>query len=155
MQSLLFSQRSLQVLAGGLFIMINWLSLLSLVTRVPVLLSDIDESQPREYDWILGVFQYSIGLFVTLFALVAIDGANLSLLSKLSPQRIRSVVVNAGTLSTFLTLLARLAADLHILVVDLSHKLINNDIVNSVVIPLFLLCFLLRYFVRKHYFFLI
>jgi len=148
-------KRSLRIIPVGLFIMVNWLSLFTLASHVPKLLADRGtEIRPTGYDWKLGVFQFVIGIAVTFIGLTAVDGSNLPLLSKLSPQRHRGLVLNVGTLATFLSLTARLAADLYILMVDLSHKLISTDIVNALVIPLFLLCFVLSYLVKKHFFFL-
>jgi len=134
--------------------MVNWISLVNLASRVPNLFSETDGRPFQQYDWRLGVFQYVIGLGVTFIALTSTDGSNLALLSKMSPQRLRGVVINVGTLSTFLSLIARMAADLQILAVDLSHKLINTDIVNALVVPLILLALVLLHFVRKHFYFL-
>lgn len=86
--------------------------------------------------------------------LIALEGAALSLLSKTSPANTRSIIINVGTITTFLGLAARLLADIQILLIDLSHKLINTDIVNALVLPLVLACYLLIYFVNKHFFFL-
>lgn len=135
--------------------MVNWLSMFNLAARVPNLLMDTQGRMPQIYDWGLGRFQFVIGLSVAFLAVIAVDGANLSLLSKVSPQRLRSIVINIGTIVSFLSLTARLMADFQILMVDLSHKLINTDIVNALVIPLILMCFVFIYFVKKHYFFLI
>jgi len=44
--------------------------------------------------------------------------------------------------------------DLQVFMIELSHKLINTDIVSSLVIPLLLTCFFVGYFVKKHFFFL-
>lgn len=134
--------------------MINWEKLFSLATRIPELLSDLPGRENQRYDWKVGVFQYVIGLTTVFVGLVAVESANLSLLSKVSPVRFKSVFLHVGTLATLLSLIARLAADLQIFMVDLSHKLINTDIVNALVIPLFLASFAIAYFVRRHYFFL-
>lgn len=136
--------------------MVNWIALFTLASHVPKLLEDTDaEGRPmRYYDWKVGVYQYAIGLPVTFLGLIAADGSNMSLLSKMSPQRLRGLVLNIGTLTTFLSLFARLAADLQVLMVALSHRLINTDLANALVIPLFLVCFALSYLVRKHFFFL-
>jgi hypothetical protein len=130
--------------------MVNWVSLFSLATRVPNLLTDIKGREIQLYDWWVGVFQYVIGLSITFVGLTAVEGANLSLLSKVSPGR---ALVNVGTLTTLLTFAARLAADVQILIVDQSQKLINTDIVNALVIPLLVTSFIIAYFVRRHFFF--
>lgn len=135
--------------------MINWVSLFSLVIRVPILLHDIEDDDSQQiYDYEAGVFQFVLGSAIVFLAVIGLQGANLSLLSKVAPQRIRSVVMNIGTLTTFVTLAARLAADVQILFVGLSHKLINTDIVNALAIPLLLIAFVIAHFLRRHYFFL-
>jgi hypothetical protein len=138
----------------GLFAMINWVSIYTLAHHVSGLLVDIAGMPSHPYDWKVGVFQYTIGLVFVFVGLVSLEGAILSLLSKISPANSRSVAMNVGTLVTILGLGARLLADLNILVVDLSHKLINVDIVNSLLIPLLLGSFVLSFFVKKHFFFL-
>ena len=42
-----------------------------------------------------------------------------------------------------------------IVIVGLSHQLINTDIINSVVLPLVAACIVAIYIVKKHFFFLI
>lgn len=127
---------------------------MSVATRAQNLLTDISGQPNHPYDWKLGVYQYTIGLSTVFAGLTALEVAALSLLSKVSPVNTRSIVINAGTIATFLGLAARLMGDSLILIIDLSHKLINVDIVNSLVFPLVLACFLLIYLIKKHFFFL-
>lgn len=134
-----------------LTLFLNSIPLRLLTTEEPV--SNTGSPSTR-YDWKLGIFQYTFGLAITFVGLTAVDGSNLSLLSKMSPQRLRGLFLNIGTITTFLSLFARLSADA-VVMVDLSHKLINTDIVNALVIPLFLVCFVPIYLVKKHYFFLL
>lgn len=87
--------------------------------------------------------------------IVSAEGAALSLLSKTSPPHLKSVVWNMGTITVFVGLFGRCVADFHIFAVEMSNKLINIDIVNSLVIPLLIGVFVCRHLVRKKYFFLI
>ena len=134
--------------------MINWVSLFSLAAQAPELLTNTSGRITHPYDWKLGRIQYVVGLTITFVGLVSLEGAALSLLSKVSPPRLRSVVLNSGTIVVFLGLIVRILGDLQIFMIELSHKLIYTCIVNSLVIPLLLACFFVGYFVKKHFFFL-
>lgn len=59
------------------------------------------------------------------------EGAALSILSKLSPPRFRGVAVNAGTIVVFVGFIARLIGNMQLFFVGLSHRLINTDIINA------------------------
>ena len=96
-----------------------------------------------------------IGFTITFIGLKALQGASRSLLSKVSPVNLKSMGTSIGTIVTFLGLLAQFLADMQIMAVDLSHRVINTDIVNSLVVPILLACLAAFYFVRKHFFFLI
>jgi hypothetical protein len=143
------------VISLGLFIMINWLSLFSLAAKFPILLDESNSRHDHPYDWRLGPIQFVAGLTTIFVGLVALEGATLSLLSKVSPPRLRSVVINVGTIATFLGLLARLLGDSQILMVGLSHRLINMDIINSLVVPLLLAACAAVFLLKKQFFFLI
>lgn len=147
-------QRSLRIVAWGLFVMINFGSILSLAMRAPELFANTEGRPSHPYDKKFGVVQYIVGLTIVSLGLIALDGASLSLLAKTSPANIRSIFVQSSTIATFLGFTARLLADAQILVFDLSHRLINTDIVNSLIMPLLLVCFVLAYLVNKHFFFL-
>jgi len=134
--------------------MINYGSIASLATHASELFANTQGRPSHPYDNRLGVIQYTVGLSVLFFGLIALEGAALSLLSKTSPANIRSVVVNVGTIATFSSFAARLMADSQILVFDLSHRMISTDIVNSLVMPLLLVTFVLSYVINKHFFFL-
>jgi hypothetical protein len=126
----------------------------SVASRAPKLFADTNGRPSHPYDWKLGVFQYGIGLIIVFTGLTALEGAALSLLSKVAPVNTRSIIINVGTMATFLGLAARLLGDFEIVMLDLSHKVINTDIINSLVLPLILGSFLLTYLVNKHFFFL-
>ena len=94
-----------------------------------------------------------IGLTISYVGVVSLEGAALSLMSKIYPSRPR--YISCGSLVTFVSLLARILANIHVLIVGLSHRLVNTDIVNSVILPLLGVCIAGIYIVRKHFFFLI
>jgi hypothetical protein len=134
--------------------MVNWGSLFALIPNIRILLEESRGARHHQYDWMLGVAQYIVGMVVTFVALRALETSSRSLLSKVSPTNLRSIAINLGTIVTYLGLLARLFADIQIASVVLSHRVINTDIVNSLVVPLFIASVLAYYFVRKHFFFL-
>jgi hypothetical protein len=150
-------QRSLLIFGTGLLVMINYASLFSLASQVENLLDETDETTYREvhpYDGMFGIVQYVIGFTVAFTGIMTLEGATLSLMSKVAPSRLKSAVINCGTIVTFFTLAARVLGDIEILFVGLSHRLINTDIVNSLVIPYFLACIAAYYLVKIYFFFL-
>ena len=140
--------------------MINYASLFSLAGQVENLLDEEDDEdettfvEVHPYDSVFGIFQYVIGFTVVFTGIIAVEGASLSLMSKVAPARLKNVVINCGTIVTFASLAARVLGDVQILFVGLSHRLINTDIVNSLVIPLLIACTAAYYIVKKHFFFL-
>ena len=132
--------------------MINWQSMFALAQLFPSLLSDTPGRLSHPYDGKLGVLQYVIGLILVYASFVALEGATLSLLSKLSPINVRSIIINVGTVSTFTCLIARILGDAHIIAIDVSHKLINADLVNALVVPLMLLSIWISYLIKKNFF---
>lgn len=151
-------KKSLLVLGTGLIVMINYGSFVELAFQIRELMSETDERQRgTQYDWLLGIAQYFVGFGVTFLGLTSLDSATLSLLSKVSPPRIRtsSTSLQLGTIVSFVTLFARVIADFQILMIGLSHRLINTDLVNSLVLPLLVACYVIGHFIRKHFFFLL
>ncbi|GAX09289.1 hypothetical protein FisN_17Lh037 [Fistulifera solaris] len=145
-------KNSIGLVAIGLFVTINWVSIIYLATRYSILLEETEHGHPHVYDWTFGVLQYIIGLCLIHAGGKALESASLSMLSKFSPVNIRSVVINVGTIATFLTSLARLLADLQVSMIGLSNKLINTDMVNSLSLPLLLACLAVMLVVRRHFF---
>lgn len=139
----------------GMLVMFNWESMYSLASRFSTLFSDTVNRQPQTYDWALGAAQYLGGFTILFVGITSLEGATLSLLSKISPPNLRSVVINVGTIVTFVTLMARLFADVHLSMVGLSHKVINTDMVNALVVPIFFASFVVVYLVRQNFFFLL
>lgn len=83
--------------------------LFSLAQSVPDLLSEtVGPMRTYPYDWRLGgMFYYVVGLLVTFVSLTCVEGSSLSLLTKLSPPRSRSLALHVSTLSVFLAFAAR------------------------------------------------
>eukprot|EP00525_Craspedostauros_australis_P009579 CAMPEP_0198134064 /NCGR_PEP_ID=MMETSP1442-20131203/59890_1 /TAXON_ID= /ORGANISM="Craspedostauros australis, Strain CCMP3328" /LENGTH=406 /DNA_ID=CAMNT_0043795203 /DNA_START=1 /DNA_END=1221 /DNA_ORIENTATION=- len=150
-------QRSLLFVIIGFLVMINWGSLFALTINVRALFTVAKDERQHHYDWLLGHMQYVIGCIITFIAIVSSEITARSLLSKSSPPstHVKGAMTSIGTVMTFLCIVARLVGDLHILAVGLSHRLINADIVNSLVMPMFIMCFIVLRWVRKHYFFLL
>ena len=137
--------------------MLNYSSVVKLAWQIRDLWDETEEKQwESKYDWLLGIVQYFVGFTLTFFSLTALNSSTLSLLSKVSPPRIRSssVSLQLGTICTFVSLFAGVLADMQILLIGLSHRIINNDLVNSLVLPLVVVSIVIAHFVRKHYFFL-
>lgn len=147
-------KRSLLILGIGLLCMVNWGSVFALAKNVGNLLTETKDMRHHYYDWLLGIAQYVIGFSITFSGLKALEGGSRALLSKVSPPNLKGVVINLGTMVTIVGLMAQVIADLQILTVGLSHRVINTDIVNALVIPMLVACLVAYHFVRKHFFFL-
>lgn len=106
------------------------------------------------YDWIFGRYQYVVGFIVTFVGVISLEVTTLSLMSKVAPLKLRGSLINCGSIVTYSSLIGRVVGDIQILMVGLSHRLINTDIVNSLVIPLLAACLVAGYIVKKHFFFL-
>jgi len=146
-------KNSLVITILGFFIMINWAAMVSVVSHISHIFDEDAHGTYHPYDWDFGVYQYLIGIIVSFFGVVSLEGAALSLMSKVSPTRPR--FMGCGTFVTFASLMARIFGNIHIVIVGLSHQLINTDIINSVVLPLVAACIVAIYIVKKHFFFLI
>lgn len=103
----------------------------SLAQRVPNLWSEVEGGKTHSYDFSLGVFQYFFGAMISFGALTAVEGATLSLLSKLAPLRLRGVVLHLGTVVVALGFIAKILADLQLMSVVLSHRIISTDVINT------------------------
>ena len=149
-------KRSVVIALIGLCVMVNYVSFMNLVIHLRgVFDRAADKEYFHPYDWIIGAPQYLCGLSITFAGITSLEPTTLSLMSKLGPSRTKSIVINCGTVVTILSLTARFIGDVHILAVGLSHRLINTDIVNSLVVPLIIICLAAAYIVRRHFFFLI
>lgn len=149
----LLQQRAPAILAIALLVMLNWGAVFSLISRNALHLVE-PASVNHPYDWRFGIFQYTTGLCIAFVGLIALEGAAFSLLSKSSPLNPHSAAIHTGSIAAFLTIAARLIGDAEIVMVDLSHRWVNADIVNALIVPLLFGCMIITYVVNKHYFFL-
>jgi hypothetical protein len=147
-------KRSIVITLIGLLTMVNYVSIINLMIHLRSIFDRAADKAYHPYDWIFGSVQYVCGLSIAFAGTSSLEPTTLSLMSKLAPSRTRSIVVNSGTIVTVLSLAARFLGDVQILVVGLSHRLINTDIVNSLVVPLIVACLAAGYVVRRHFFFL-
>ena len=134
--------------------MVNWGSLFALIPNIKNLFKEDRSNRHHHYDWMLGVGQYIIGFIIAFTALRALGTGSRSLLSKVSPSNMHNVVINLGTIVTFIALFAQLFADFYIASVVLSQREINIDILNSLLMPSLIATLLMYILLRKHYFFL-
>lgn len=147
-------QQSILFLGLGLLVMFNWGSFFALIPNIKNLLKADRSNRHHHYDWMLGVGQYIVGFIITFASLRALSIGSRSLLSKVSPPNLTNVVVNFGTIVTFITLFSQMFANFYISSIVLSHREINSDILNSLLMPSLIATFVMYYLVRKHYFFL-
>ncbi len=147
-------QQSILLLGLGLLVMLNWGSLFALIPNIKNLLKEDRSNRHHHYDWMLGVGQYIVGFIITFTALRALGIGSRSLLSKVSPPKMNNVIVNLGTIVTFISLFSQLFANFYISSIVLSHREINTDILNSLLMPSLIAAFLMYHLARKHYFFL-
>jgi len=142
------------LLGLGLFVMVNWGSLFALIPNMQNLFKEDRENRRLQYDWMLGVVQYSIGFIITFTALRSLGVASRSLLSKVSPPNLQNIVINLGTIVTFVSLFSQLFADLYIASIVLSQREIDIDILNSLLMPISIATLMIYYLVRNRYFFM-
>jgi len=147
-------QRSIFLLGLGLLVIVNWGSLFALIPNMHNLFKEDRSNRHHQYDWMLGVGQYIVGFIITFTALRALGIASRSLLSKVSPPNLQNVVINLGTIVTFVALFSQLLADFYIASIVLSQREIDIDILNSLLMPILIATLLMYYLVRKHFFFL-
>lgn len=142
------------LLGLGLLVIVNWGSFFALMPNVNNLFKEDRSNRHHQYDWMLGVEQYIIGFIITFTALRALGIGSRSLLSKVSPPNLQNIVLNLGTITTFITLFAQFFAYCYIASIVLSQREINIDILNSLLMPISITTCLMYYLVRKHFFFL-
>ena len=153
----LFTQLGLFFVGLGLTTMVNYEALLVLLLH----LRDVfrwaegeDDRPTTNYDWSLGVAQYIVGTFVIMASITAIEGCTLSLMSKVAPAKLESKAINLGLIVSLIRPSTRIVADVFILLVGLSRRIINTDMINSLSLVLICACCAVYYLVKRHYFFL-
>ncbi|KAG7355477.1 SPX domain containing protein [Nitzschia inconspicua] len=149
-------QRGTMLLMFGLFVMTNWGSLFALIPKIREWFHEDKVERRHQYDWLLGVDQYVVGFILSFGSFHALEIASRSLLSKVIPTSAGRPRNNdlVFVIVTFLRLFSQFAGDCQITMVVLSHRVINTDIVNALVIPMLIGATVILYFVRKHFFFL-
>ena len=141
----------------GLVIIVNYEALLVLLIHLRDVFREAQGNADRPttyYDWSLGVVQYVVGTLVIMASVTAIEGCTLSLMSKVAPSKLESSTLNLGLIVSLIRPLTRFMADVMILIVGLSHRIINTDIINSLSLVLICACCVVYYIVKRHYFFL-
>ena len=141
----------------GLIVVVNYEALLVLLLHLRDVFREAQGNADRPttyYDWSLGVVQYVVGSLVIMASITAIEGCTLSLMSKVAPSKLESSTLNLGLIVSLIRPLTRFMADVMILIVGLSHRLINTDIINSLSLVLICACCAVYYIVKRHYFFL-
>ena len=108
-----------------------------------------DDRPTTNYDWSLGIAQYIVGTFVIMASITAIEGCTLSLMSKVAPAKL-----SLGLIVSLIRPSTRFVADVFILLVGLSRRIINTDMINSLSLVLICACCAVYYLVKRHYFFL-
>lgn len=152
----LFTQLGLLFVGLGLTTMVNYEALLVLLLH----LRDVfrwaegeDDRPTTNYDWSLGIAQYIVGTFVIMASITAIEGCTLSLMSKVAPAKLERAI-NLGLIVSLIRPSTRFVADVFILLVGLSRRIINTDMINSLSLVLICACCAVYYLVKRHYFFL-
>lgn len=138
-------------------ITINYEALLVLLFHLRDLFRNAEGEEDRlttYYDWSLGIVQYIVGSLVIMASITAIEGCTLSLMSKVAPPKLESKAINLGLIVSLIRPSTRFMADVFILLVGLSHRIINTDIINSLSLVLICACCAVYYLVKRHYFFL-
>jgi hypothetical protein len=153
----LFLQIGLLFVGLGLVIIVNYEALLVLLLHLRDLFRKAEGEEDRPttyYDWSLGIVQYVVGSLVIMVSIAAIEGCTLSLMSKVAPPKLESKAINLGLIVSLIRPSTRFMADVFILLIGLSHRIINTDIINSLSLVLICACCAVYYLVKRHYFFL-
>ena len=138
-------------------IIVNYEALLVLLFHLTDLFRKAEGEDDRPttyYDWSLGVMQYIVGSLVIMASITAIEGCTLSLMSKVAPPKLESKAINLGLIVSLIRPSTRFMADIFILLVGLSHRIINTDIINSLSLVLICTCCAVYFLVKRNYFFL-
>jgi len=118
-----------------------------------------DDSSSKErassyYDWSLGIIQYIVGATVIVMSAIVLEGVTLSLMSKVAPAKLSNTFLDCGLIVSLVSSFAKFTGDLLLLIVGLSHRIINTDMINSLSFCLLCACCAGYYVVNKHFFFL-
>jgi len=138
--------------------MLNYGSVIESFKRVKILFEEDTETIKKTiqpYDCLFGCYQYFFGLGFCFLGVWLLRSSSLSLMSRLTTAPLTGNVVTTGAIITFVGLLGKSLADIHLLGVSLSNRAINNDLINSLIVPLLIASVVLYFIVKKHFFFLL
>lgn len=149
-------KKSLMVMFFGILLFVNYEALYILFEHIGAIFRQdkADEPLTTYYDWEFGMPQYCCSIIVMFLASVTLEGSSLSLLSKVSPDKLNRSTINCAVIVPIISYLGRIIGDAVIVAVGFSHREINTDLVNSISFVLLALCYCCYHVVKKHYFFL-
>jgi hypothetical protein len=149
-------KKALMMMFVGVFCFINYQALYHLFRNIRAIFRNDSADIPLTtyYDWYLGVMQYCISVVVMCLSSVCLEGSSLSLMSKVSPEKLNRSPLNCSVMTPLTACLGRILGNTIIIVVGFSHREIITDMVNSISFVLIGLCYCCHHVVKKHYFFL-
>jgi len=150
-------KKTLAAVMVGIMVFANYQALFVLFLDIRNIFHQEKSPYPEpavKYDWPLGSVQYCVGVSLILMCCVALEGVSISLMSKVSPSRLNVSAFNCSAIVPLLFCQGRLIGDALLLTVAFSHRIINTDMVNSIIFIVSLLWCACIYLVRKHFFFL-
>ncbi len=152
----LVMKRALTTMFIGIFCFINYQALFRLVEDIRAIFKNESDDRPLTtfYDWCLGLLQYFISVIIMYSSSITLEGSSLSLMSKVSPEKLNRSPLNCGVMAPITACLGRILGNTIIIAVGFSHREINTDMVNSISFVLIGLCYCCYHVVKKHYFFL-
>ena len=137
----------------GLMFMINYEAIFFMIYDIVKGIKKWEIS--TAYDKFFGVPQYISSYAIVFTSVVFLESVTYTLMSKVSPIRLRKYSIDNVFVVVVVSALGKLAANMVISAVDLSSWIFCNDIINSLCFFLIIAFIVGGYFVRKHYFFLI
>jgi hypothetical protein len=83
-----------------------------------------------------------------------LDSLALSLISKVSPERLNKSTINSCIVAPMAMYIGRLIGDGTICLVSFSHRVINTDMINSISFVLIFLCVGSFQLIKKYFYFM-
>jgi hypothetical protein len=106
------------------------------------------------YDWGYGSIQYKTFIPIIFTCAVSLDSLALSLISKVSPERLNKSTINSCIVAPMAMYIGRLIGDGTICLVSFSHRVINTDMINSISFVLIFLCVGSFQLIKKYFYFM-
>lgn len=150
-------KKSLFMMLLALIIMINYQSLYTLLLEIRHLLKQyftIEKEVSKDYDWNIGVYQYSIGILFIFASATLLECTSLNLMSKVSNEKLNSSTFNCNFLIPFIECFGKVIGGTIVFLVGVSHRLIYANIVNSIAFFWIGMTVFCHYFVKRYCFFL-